>query len=310
MDNLLEYADNVSRESPNCENTWNRLIREMDEANLASSTLQLLSIDNNHKPHVWGSGMLFRHLDSLYVFTALHNALLKTTTIQGPLVRRDNGLRMENRFCHGWCIVRDDEFVVNVSRGDPRLDFAFTKVPVNETYIRWSYDINDGLRTYPIHRFSFTDIIRCGDETVLASHKYAFCGTVSPCDPRTAIRILGADVISVKHLSVIGLEYVRMDDYYIYFSLPKDIASNLDYAGTSGAPIMSDDGRVIALVCGGEENDAVRGIRLDLVFKSCSRLNIEDLDEVRNDHMDELLSFLDQDQRTFYWDFVDKGLIV
>ena len=289
---------------------WGRLIQDMDESYLASSTLQLLSIDKRYKPHVWGSGMLYKSPCGLHVLTVLHNALLDTTTIQGQLVRYNNGLRMENRVCKVWKIVKDCSFIKDLNRGDPRLDFSFASTTVNETYSRWSYDDEHGLRIYPIKRFSAHDVLECNTEAILRQYKYAFCGTISPCDPEEPVNILGAEVVLVKYLSVLGLEYDRMDDYYIYFRLPAGLKADINYAGTSGAPILTDKGQVIALVCGGEGGNLVRGIRLDLIFKLGNPLVVEDLQDVKKDHMDELLSFLDDEQRDYYWEYVDKGMTI
>ena len=289
---------------------WGRLIHDMDESYLASSTMQLLSLDKSYKPHVWGSGMLYKSPCGLHVLTVLHNALLDTTTIQGQLVRYNNGLKMANRLCKGWKIVKDCSFTKDLNRGDPRLDFSFAATPANETYSRWSYDDEHGLQNYPIKRFSASDVLECSVETMLKQHKYSFCGTTSPCDPKEPVNICGAEVILVKYLSVMGLEYVKMDDYYIYFRLPAELNADINYAGTSGAPILADNGYVIALVCGGDEGNLVRGIRLDLIFKLGRPLVVEDLQDVKKDHMDELLSFLDDEQRHYYWGYVDKGMTI
>ena len=253
-----------------------RVNKDLSVYTLASATVQLVDLDMlNKRPDGYGSGMLLKSGDRLFVLSVLHNALLRTSTIQGNNIRCPDGFRMECRNDLNWNFFFDDSFRADTSRGDPYLDFTFAECPANATYARWSYAVDSGVCAYPIRRFDVKEILEVATESSFEKHDYGLCGTVMPEFDKVpkAVNSLSAEWSTFA--AVFGLKYCSSDKYYIYFKLPASFHElNISLAGTSGAPIVSEDGRPIALVCGGEEDESlVRAIRLDssLLLLSASR---------------------------------------
>lgn len=79
-------------------------------------------------------------------------------------------------------------------------------------------------------------------------NQYAFCGRVRPLFVTG-----GVDQLEMTETLRHGLRFVAQRGDYYEFELPQDIQDDLDYIGTSGAPIMDADGKLIALVTHGYE---------------------------------------------------------
>lgn len=56
---------------------------------------------------------------------------------------------------------------------------------------------------------------------------------------------------------VLDLKYIGMEDDYYKFKLPSKHPGHDHFRGTSGSPIIDTDGNVIALVCSGDETEAI-----------------------------------------------------
>ena len=92
----------------------NRINNDLSVYNLASATVQLVDLDVLEKrPNGYGSGMLLRSGDRLLVLSVLHNALLRTSVIQGNCVCRPEGFRMECRKDLIWNYFCDDGFRID-----------------------------------------------------------------------------------------------------------------------------------------------------------------------------------------------------
>lgn len=79
-------------------------------------------------------------------------------------------------------------------------------------------------------------------------NEYAFCGRVRP-----TFITGGVDQLELTETLRHGLRFIAQRGDYYEFELPQDIQDDLDYRGTSGAPIMDSDGRLVALVTHGYE---------------------------------------------------------
>ena len=283
-----------------------------------SSTVQLVAVNKNTElPESWGSGLLLKDKDKLLLVTVLHNALLRTTTIQGDLLFLDHRFVMRNRWVHGFSLIRSSLLDEDANTGAPYLDFTFAEVPVNDVYTRWSFDDLTGVSSLPLRRFSVCDV-RHIDANELRKCRYSFCGTVEPQDADE--KICGSQVVLTRSLYIPDLLFKDLDgEYYIRFQTPKPIVEyGICFAGSSGAPILDEEGRLVALVCGGEDGSGneriVRAVRLDAIFAGLrdGSLLVTDLETNRSitNIAAVLLGMLDDDQRAFYWDKVDKGMIV
>lgn len=79
-------------------------------------------------------------------------------------------------------------------------------------------------------------------------NEYAFCGRVRP-----EFITGGVDQLAITETLRHGLRFIAQRGDYYEFELPLEIQDNLDYTGTSGAPIMDASGKVVALVTHGYE---------------------------------------------------------
>lgn len=84
-----------------------------------------------------------------------------------------------------------------------------------------------------------------------ASHEYGFFGRTKPSLYRTATTHL----FELQEVFYGGLRYVEKINHFYCFELPAEIKNYKDFKGTSGAPIMDQSGRVVALITHGYLND-------------------------------------------------------
>lgn len=75
-------------------------------------------------------------------------------------------------------------------------------------------------------------------------------------------------VLSSQEVFYSGLKFTRKVGHYYEFQLPNTIKSHTDFQGTSGAPIMDTNGKLVSLITHGYEGaDKIYGIALS-DFKS------------------------------------------
>ena len=314
---------------------------EERELNTITATVQLVAMNKKTmSPESWGSGILLINNGGQYLFTALHNALLWARCIQGDLVPMNccpmmpgGSYSMKNQLTDKFRLIKDSHLHEDAHTGAPYLDISFTEVP-NKPYYRWEGNArvidncigNIESKKYELRKFPVADLMkRPTNEATLGKGHFSFCATVNPND--TNYRVSGTPVVSIDALYIPDLTFKCLDgDYYIKFETPKPVDQyHISFSGSSGAPILDDEGFPIALVCGGEDGKGnervVRAIRLDSVLNrlsnftgSCvSSLSCVDLESTISSNQEEIMSILrgmlDDDQWAFYWEKVDKGLI-
>jgi len=75
-------------------------------------------------------------------------------------------------------------------------------------------------------------------------------------------------ILSSQEIFYGGLKFIRKVGHYYEFQLPNTINNNTDFQGTSGAPIMDTDGKLVSLITHGYEGaNKIYGISLS-DFKS------------------------------------------
>lgn len=291
-------------------------LQQLRESITKCSTAQLVAVNRDTElPEGWGCGFLFSDKDALLVVTVLHNALLRTTTIQGGLESVAGTFAMRNRWVHGFHLIESTKLVEDANTGAPYIDITFAEIPANEFYQRWSLDFMNGIEQYPLRRFTQADILRIDDKNIRTG-KYSFCANVEPRD--VDVDVSGPKVIATTPLYIGDLMFADFDgDYYLRFLTRIPLCEyGIDFPGSSGAPILDENGRLVALVCGGDDSNdrAVRAVRFDAIVCGLKdqTLKLSDLERNRSitNVASVLMGLLDADQRKFYWDKVDKGKII
>ncbi|WP_300318740.1 hypothetical protein [Idiomarina sp.] len=89
--------------------------------------------------------------------------------------------------------------------------------------------------------------------------KYGFSGLVQASLEQHG----GNDCLVTEVRVYTGLVYLRTDGDYHYFKLPFEHPGHEHFKGCSGAPIIGEDGELVALVCGGStQTNELWGISL------------------------------------------------
>jgi hypothetical protein len=81
-------------------------------------------------------------------------------------------------------------------------------------------------------------------------NEYGFFGRIKP---EFFKGTLNGDIFETQEVFHGGLKFIRQINHYYEFELPIPIQSHADFIGTSGAPIMSTDGKLVSLITHGYE---------------------------------------------------------
>lgn len=97
------------------------------------------------------------------------------------------------------------------------------------------------------------------DEMPITETIYGFSGLVKPSIERHP----NLTVLATEPKVYTGLRYIRTEDDLHYFSLPFKHPGHEHFKGCSGAPIIGQNGELVALVCGGcVQTNEVWGVSL------------------------------------------------
>ncbi len=99
--------------------------------------------------------------------------------------------------------------------------------------------------------------------------KYSFFG-------QTEFKKNGRLIIPISKL-IMNLEYLEQKDQYYIFKLPYNHPGHEYFRGTSGAPVLDNDGNLVSLVCKGDvDKDYIYGIKLNK-YKSLIDIQIDNI---------------------------------
>ena len=132
-----------------------------------------------------------------------------------------------------------------------QVDFSYATVPNDLQPYHHELDDSERIIRHLPKRIQVIDFTVRPDK----EKKYGFFGGTN--------YELGGQLLKSEGRLVIDLKFVGADrDYYI-FKLPVKHPGHRYFRGTSGAPILDSNGKVVALVCGGcEKDDLIYGIAL------------------------------------------------
>lgn len=123
------------------------------------------------------------------------------------------------------------------------IDFAYVEVPgalrAYRQQIRTPENVVEAELPISIHAPTLADV-PSADET------FGFCGMVMPSPEKH----LGHTYVFGELRTYVGLTYLRTEGDYHVFALPFAHPGHEHFRGCSGAPIMSESGAMVALVCG------------------------------------------------------------
>jgi len=136
------------------------------------------------------------------------------------------------------------------------IDFSYVEVP--ETTFAKRQEINP--HTSQVVSEELISELSPSLESEPNGHtKYGFSGLVQPSLQQHG----GNDCLVTDVRVYTGLEYLRTDGDYHYFKLPFEHPGHEHFKGCSGAPIIGEDGELVALVCGGStQTNELWGISL------------------------------------------------
>lgn len=217
------------------------------------SSVQLVRLNERNAPTGIASGALIDYGGQRVLLTVAHaTGDQKKWAI---LLRYVPGRGAENYS------VGAMNFLARASLSKPKrkledVDFAYVQVPPSLRAYRQEIEpvtlAIKGEIPITVHVSSLTDLPS-------AEQKYGFCGMVLPAMENH----FGKSYFSGEVRIYSGLTYLRTDGDYHYFSLPFKHPGHEHFEGCSGAPILSDKGELVALVCGGDiDQNEVYGVSL------------------------------------------------
>lgn len=136
------------------------------------------------------------------------------------------------------------------------VDFSYVEVPETTFAKRQEIDFY----THSIISEGFiSELCSSLDVSPNTKTKYGFSGLVQPSLEQHG----GKECLVTERRVYTGLKYLRTDGDYHYFELPFTHPGHEHFQGCSGAPIIGEDGELVALVCGGStQSNELWGISL------------------------------------------------
>ena len=208
------------------------------EKRLFVSSVPLVELNADRKPIGFGSGCLIDYAGKRILLSVCHVTgnqanwaiQLRYHPGKGTLLRQLGSMH----------------FLAKASRSNPVLrnvDFSYVEVPSDLEAYRQDIVALDQIKSeipITVHQPSLEDVPQTGN-------RYGFCGLVKYTHEMHFDQFcVGADFRIHT-----GLSFLRTEDDYHVFRLPFDHPGHEHFKGCSGAPVLSDTGALVALVCRG-----------------------------------------------------------
>ncbi len=131
--------------------------------------------------------------------------------------------------------------------GLTKIDLSYVEVPPSVIAHRQEIEMATGAvkseSPITVHTLSWADEPQ-HDET------YGFCGMVMPVREAHFGQTFHTGVLRISS----GLTFLRTEGDYHYFRLPSQHPGHEHFEGCSGAPVLSNTGKIVGLLCGGCES--------------------------------------------------------
>lgn len=205
------------------------------------SSVPLVRLGKNDIPDGFASGALIDYCGKRVLLTVWHAT--KDQKRWAVQVKYEPGKGTLNQG------VGSMNFLAKGSIAKPRaelepIDFSYATVPSNLIVYRQEIDFPDVIKSevpVTVHAPSLTDV-PAPDEN------FGFCGLVLP----TREEHFGKTYIERQPRIYSGLSFLRTEGEYHYFSLPFLHPGHEHFKGCSGAPVLSEGGGLVGLLCGGD----------------------------------------------------------
>lgn len=236
------------------------------------STLHIVMLDPTTKlPHSIGSGCMINYADNRILLTAAHVTNIRAATcidLSEPSINNHNKLHsvgamnyLQKYDIQDYKKQMSAFFNKSIRKEDK--DFGL----IDLSFAGLSEEIEIFQREIEFSQFLIKSQKKITINTNLDSEpnqklEYAFYGRTRPClEEHPTVNIFEtAEIIQP------GLKYAETQGHYYKFKLKKVIENNLDYKGTSGAPIFDSNGNLVSLVTHGYEGENfIYGIALSRI---------------------------------------------
>lgn len=224
------------------------------------SCVPLRQIGENGMPMNYASGVIINYCDKkviLSVFHATRNFTNWALEIKSDFI---NGTWLKELGQMGTAVEG------NLNSEDiNRIDFSYNTLP---TDIKCFHQVID-YETNQILEHERLTLDYDFETEPSNDKKYSFFG-------QTEFKKNGRIIIPVGIL-VMNLDFVKEDGQFYVFKLPYNHPGHKYFRGTSGAPILDNDGNLVSLVCkGNENNDFIYGINLKK-YKSLIDIQVDNI---------------------------------
>jgi hypothetical protein len=211
------------------------------------TSIPLRKLDANNKVIAIASGCLVDYFGHRLLLIVSHKSLAEGNWAIEIEYDRDKGTHLYQVGGLNY-LARSNWATVNKI---DTIDFSYVSVPSNLVSFYQEIDAG-GYITKHVQRTVFNETL----ETQPNSEElYAFSGQIKHSKENW--------FLCSEPMTVIGLTFERSEGDFHYFKLPFPHPGHEAFHGCSGAPIIDSEGRVVALVCGGDTaSNTIHGISL------------------------------------------------
>ncbi len=219
------------------------------EERLRLSSVPLVRLNDENKPDGFASGALIDYGGKRALLTVWHaTGDQKKWAVQ---VKYESGQGMLNRVIGSMNFLAKGSLTKPTAKLEP-VDFSYAIVPPDLVAFRQEIDFPDVIKSevpITVHAPTLLDVPAAGEN-------YGFCGLVMPVQEEH----FGKTYIERQQRVYQQLSFLRTEGDYHYFSLPFPHPGHEHFKGCSGAPVLSEKGAFVGLLCG-PGNDGTNEIR-------------------------------------------------
>jgi hypothetical protein len=208
---------------------------------LGLSSVPLVRLGKNDIPDGFASGALIDYSGKRVLLTVWHAT--KDQKRWAVQVKYESGKGTLNQVVGVMNFLAKGSIAKPHSKLEP-IDFSYVIVPSNLIAYRQQIEFPNIIKSeepITVHAPSLVDV-------PVSGKNYGFCGLVLPVQEEH----FGKTYVGREQRIYSGLSFLRTEGEYHYFGLPFPHPGHKHFEGCSGAPILSEDGGLVGLLCGGD----------------------------------------------------------